>query len=257
MNQSESIQDRFGPAAAAYAASPVHRSGADLDAMLALGTDPEVHRVLDVACGAGHTALAFAERVPEVVALDLTPAMLAQAEALAGERGLANLTFQPGNAAALPFPDASFDVVTSRLAAHHYEDPAQAVREAARVLRPGGLFLLSDIVAPEDPTLDTFLNAFEVLRDASHVRDHRVGEWRRWFEAAGLDSEAHGPWSMAIGFDAWVARIGTPAGAVTGLRALFDHAPAPSRRAFGISEGYDFELTVAVVSGRASGVQAA
>ncbi len=249
MDQTESIRDRFGPAAAAYAESPVHRSGADLDAMLALGAGPEVRRVLDVACGAGHTALAFAERVAEVVALDLTPAMLAQAQALASERGLANLTFQPADAAALPFPDASFDVVTSRLAAHHYADPARAVREAARVLRPGGLFLLSDCVAPDDPALDTFLNAFEVLRDASHVRDHRVSEWLAWFAAAGLEPRAHGPWSIGIGFDAWVARIGTPADAVTGLRALFDHAPTPCRDAFAI-DGYDFELWVAVVAGR-------
>ena len=252
MNQSESIRDRFGPAAAAYAASPVHRSGADLDAMLALGTGPDVRRVLDVACGAGHTALAFAERVSEVVALDLTPAMLAQAAVLAGERRLENVTFQPGNAGALPFPDDAFDVVTSRLAAHHYADPARAVREAARVLRPGGLFLLSDIVAPDDAALDTFLNAFEVLRDASHVRDHRVGEWLAWFEAAGLRSETRGPWPMEIGFESWVERIGTPPAAVTGLRALFDHAPAPRREAFAISGGYDFRLEVAVVCGRAA-----
>lgn len=253
MNQSESIVDRFGPAAAAYAASPVHRSGADLDAMLELGTGAGVRRVLDVACGAGHTALAFATRVPEVVALDLTPTMLAQAEALAEERGLENLTFQLGNAGSLPFPDAAFDVVTSRLAAHHFADPVRAVEEAARVLRPGGIFLLSDIMAPDAPVLDTFLNAFEMLRDASHVRDHRVGEWRTWFEAAGLRSEAHGPWSMDIGFEAWVERIGTPAGAVTGLRALFDHAPTPCRNAFAIGDGYDFQLQVAVVAGRAPG----
>lgn len=251
MDQTESIRDRFGPAAAAYATSAVHRSGADLDAMLALGRECGAQRVLDVACGAGHTALAFAAEVEAVVAVDLTPAMLAQASSLAAERGLENLRFESAAAASLPFPDASFDLVTSRLAAHHFADPAAAVREAARVLRPGGRFLLSDIVAPDDPAQDTFLNAFEVLRDASHVRDHRVAEWRRYFEEAGLIPEVHGPWAMDIEFDAWVERIGTPAAAVTGLRALFDHAPAPSREAFGLSDGYDLRLEVAVIAGTA------
>jgi len=132
MDQTQSIQQRFGAAAAAYAVSAVHRGGPDLDAMLAAGVASGRERVLDVGCGAGHTALAFAERAASVVALDLTPAMLEQARRLAAERGLANVRFEQGNAARLPFPDASFEVVTSRLAAHHVAEPAAMVREAAR-----------------------------------------------------------------------------------------------------------------------------
>jgi SAM-dependent methyltransferase len=255
MDQSEVIRSRFGPAAAAYAASAVHRGGEDLDAMLGAGVNSGRERVLDLGCGAGHTALAFAARCAEVVALDLTPAMLAQARALACERGLANLRFEVGDAAALPFADASFDVVTSRLSAHHYADPAAALREAARVLAKGGSFLLSDTVAPEDPARDTFLNCFELLRDPSHVRDHRVSEWQAMLRAAGLAPELLGRFRIHQDFAPWVERIGTPPAAVAGLRALFDAVPAELRAAFGIRGGgdYAFDLEVAVLMGRAPG----
>src|SRR5262245_12906714 len=122
------IQARFGAAAARYAASEYHRAGADLAAMLAVADLRGDERVLDVGCGAGHTALAFAPRVREVVGLDLTPAMLAEAAALAEARGLGNLRFERGDAMALPYPDAGFDLVTCRQCAHHFERPEAALR---------------------------------------------------------------------------------------------------------------------------------
>ena len=251
MDQSQSIQQAFGPAAAAYATSAVHRAGEDLDAMLEAGVRTGRERVLDLGCGAGHTALAFAARTAEVVALDLTPAMLDQAAAIAAERGLENLRFEVGNAAALPFDDAAFDVVTSRLSAHHYADPEGAMREAARVLAPGGVFLLSDTVAPEDPAHDSFLNAFELLRDPSHVRDHRVSEWKRMFRDAGLEPQLLGGFRIHQDFEPWVERIGTPPGCIAGLRALFEAVPDEVRGAFGIrGDGhYAFHLDLAVLQG--------
>jgi SAM-dependent methyltransferase len=252
MNQSQSIQDRFGPAAAAYAASAVHRSGADLDGMLAAAALRGRERVLDLGCGAGHSAFAFAAHSAEVVAYDLTPAMLAQARSGAADRGLSNLRFQQGDAAQLPFEDGTFDVVTSRLSAHHYSRPRDALREVARVLAPGGLFLLSDTVAPEDPARDSFLNCFELLRDPSHVRDHRISEWHAMFREAGLDAETLGTFRISQEFGPWVERIGTCEGAISGLRALFETAPDEVRRDFGIRGGgsYDFTLELAVLRGR-------
>jgi SAM-dependent methyltransferase len=251
MDQTQAIQDRFGAAAARYAASAVHRGGPDLEAMLAAGVATGRERVLDVGCGPGATALAFAARVASVVALDLTPAMLAQARETATERGLDNVRFELGNAAQLPFPDASFDVVTSRLAAHHVADPRAMVREVARVLVPGGLFLLSDAIAPEDPACDTFLNAFEVLRDPSHVRDHRISEWQAMFRAAGLAPSCLGRFDIHQEFETWVARIGTAPDAVIGLRALCDAVPDEVRGHFGIRAhgDYAFRLDSALLRG--------
>jgi SAM-dependent methyltransferase len=179
--------------------------------------------------------------------------MLDQARALARERGLSNLRFELGDAAALPFADASFDVVASRLSAHHYADPAGALREAARVLAKGGVFLLSDTIAPEDPARDTFLNCFELLRDPSHVRDHKLSEWQAMLRAAGLSPSLLGRFRIRQDFHPWVERIGTSAGAVAGLRALFDAVPAEVREEFAIRGGgdYAFELELAVLVARA------
>src|SRR5512146_775976 len=129
----QSVQRQFGAVAANYTTSAVHRGGPDLDAMLAAAAPHGDERVLDAGCGTGHTALAFAPLVAEVVGVDLTEAMLEQGRGLAAQRGLANVAFQYGDVERLPFPDATFDLVTSRYSAHHYPHPLVALREFARV----------------------------------------------------------------------------------------------------------------------------
>jgi ubiquinone/menaquinone biosynthesis C-methylase UbiE len=246
------IQERFGRAAAAYAVSAVHRGGADLEAMVAAAELRGSERLLDLGCGPGHAAARFAPHAAEVVGLDLTEAMLAQARAMAAERGIANLRFEHGDASALPFPDARFDRVTSRLSAHHYADPAAVLREVARVLAPDGSFLLVDVVAPEAPAQDSFLQAFELLRDPSHVRDHTLTQWCAMLSAAGLVPEPLGRFTIHQEFDAWVARMDTSPGGITGLRALCDEAPEEVRSAFGIRAhgSYDFDLELALIRAR-------
>jgi ubiquinone/menaquinone biosynthesis C-methylase UbiE len=250
MEIKDSVQKQFSPVAANYATSAVHVAGPDLTAMLAAAGARADQRVLDAGCGAGHTALAFAPPVAEVVALDLTEAMLAQGRKLARDRGIANITFQRGDVERLPFPDASFDLVTSRYSAHHYPHPQVALSEFARVLKPGGAFLLIDVVAPEPPAQDTFLNAIELLRDPSHVRDHTVEQWRRMFDASGLAAEALETWPLRLEFESWVARMQTPFLAITQIRALIDGATRDVRAALAIEEGYSFSVPTALLRGR-------
>lgn len=232
MDLKQAVEAQFSAAAAAYATSTVHVGGPDLDAMLAAVRPTGVERILDLGCGAGHTALFFAPHVAEVHALDLSEAMLEQGRRLAAERGTGNLHWHRGEAESLRFADASFDAVTSRQSAHHYEDLEHSLAEIARVLKPGGRLVVVDSVAPENHAGDTFLNTFEILRDPTHVRDHRVSDWCRMLEAAGLRAETGPRWWLDMDFEDWVRRSATPDDAVAALRGFVRRAPEDVRRPF-------------------------
>ncbi len=103
--------------------------------------------VLEVACGAAHAAEAVAPHVRQVVGVDLTPALLAAGAKRLAERGVRNVLLQEGDAARLPFLDASFDLVFCRAAVHHFVEPARQLREMARVCRPGGRVAVADMIS--------------------------------------------------------------------------------------------------------------
>jgi len=252
MDINDAIRRRFGESATLYAASRVHSTGPDLQRMIEAADLRGHERVLDVGSGPAHTGLAFAPLVAEVVALDLTEPMLEAAAKLASERGIENLSLQQGAAEAMPFADASFDLVVARQCPHHFRDPAQAVREAARVLKPASMLLILDSISPPDPQLDTFINAVEVLRDPSHVRNHNQLQWRGMFEAAGFAVRNQDDWLLRLDFEDWIHRGGTPPTAVAQLRAMFDGATTEIRAAFEIDapQAYDFSLPVGLTEGR-------
>ncbi len=228
------VQNQFGKVAANYRTSSVHASGEDLQWMVQTAQLAGTERVLDAACGAGHTAVTFAPHVREVVALDFTPAMLEQVEQLAAERQLTNISTRSGDVEKLPFEAHSFDLVVTRYAAHHWPNPLTALQEIARVLKPGGQFLLDDTVAPAEPLHDTFMQAVELLRDPSHVRDHSIQQWQSMMTEAGFKSSVVRTWDIPLNFESWVERIATPAANVAMLRTLFACAPAEVQNAFKI-----------------------
>ena len=248
---SESIQYQFGSVAANYRTSVVHAQGAEFATMAELAATLGQPRALDVGCGAGHTAVALAPACQEVIAYDLTEAMLAQVNILAKEKGLANVHTKKGDVAQLPFVDGEFDLVTTRYSAHHWLEIKQALAEIHRVLRPGGLFLMCDIVSPEDLAVDTFLQTIEYLRDPSHVRDHRVSEWHTMLAAAGFVVKDLISWPLDIQLDRWTTRMETPTEKVAMLKQLFAEASPAAREGLRLrEEGWFSFPAVLIVAGR-------
>ena len=184
----------FGERAAYYTTSPIHADQALLAHLVGLARLAPSDRVLDVATGTGHTALAFAPHVREVVGCDLTPEMLAEAEKLRAARGVMNLTLTTCSALDLPFADGEFDVVTCRRAAHHFSDVRRALREMRRVLKPGGRLIVDDRSVPEDDFVDATMNRLDLLHDESHVREYRPSEWAALLAETGYEVEVIEPY---------------------------------------------------------------
>ncbi|MDR3692160.1 MAG: methyltransferase domain-containing protein [Fimbriimonas sp.] len=224
------VASNFGPVAANYATSAGHANKQALAELVELIVPASDSVMLDIATGAGNVALAFSPYVAKVVAFDLTPAMLEQTLRSARERRIGNVEAVQGVAEELPFENRAFDLVTVRLAPHHYADIVKAVNEMARVLRPGGKLLIVDTTVPEDDELDREINEIEWIRDDSHVRNYRPSEWRRMVESAGLQvlSEEIKFYTegFEMDFDAWVERIRTPAPNVAELRRRL-HSASP------------------------------
>jgi SAM-dependent methyltransferase len=192
-------------------------------------------RALDLGTGAGHAALALAPHVAHLDAIDPTREMLAVAARLAGERGVANVTWVEAFAAALPYPANSFDLAISRFSIHHWPDPAGALREAARVLRPGGRLVLVDLVAPEEAGLDTFLNAVEILRDPTHGRTLRASDWRAALAAGGFAGDIAREWRFRHDTEDWLSRTAPPPWRAEAVRRMLREAPPAAREAFEIA----------------------
>jgi ubiquinone/menaquinone biosynthesis C-methylase UbiE len=247
------VQKNFGSVAAAYVTSKVHAGGADLDWLVEAASLTGTERVLDVATGGGHTAFALAPYAAEVVALDLTQPMLevAQQEALA--RGLHNIRYLEGDAQALPCADASFDVVTCRHAPHHFPQADVAAREWARVLKPGGKLLLVDSTSPEEAEAEALLHEIEVLRDPSHVRNHRISAWMAFLNQAGFTVETAREWGLFLDIPSWTQRMRTPPDAVATIERLMRAASPDARARLRIEERagtLGFTLPVALIQAR-------
>lgn len=228
------VSRQFDRMSHAYASSSVHAAGDDLAVMVDYVRPQSAMRVLDVATGAGHTAAAVAPSVAQVVAIDIAPAMLERTRELAAKRGLRNVTTEFMDVEALEFPDESFDVVTCRIAPHHFLDIDRAIREIARVLRAGGAFVVEDSVVPDDPELDRFFNDVEKLRDSTHVRSLTVAEWTSKLQSAGLTPVASVSCPKTHDIADWLARAGLDAEGARRVRAALADASADAIARFAI-----------------------
>jgi ubiquinone/menaquinone biosynthesis C-methylase UbiE len=166
--------------------------------------------ILDVACGPGIVTAALAAKARAVVAFDLTPEMLLQARDRCAKAGLTNVSFEQGNATALPFPDNSFDGVVTRLSVHHFVAPRLVLNEMFRVLKPGGKFVLADVISSENAAESELHNAIEVLRDPSHVRMLPATELTSMITDAGFVIETQTTWDQQRKFEEWASIVDDP-----------------------------------------------
>ncbi len=222
------VQEQFGRNAAGYLTSKPHAQGKSLDRLVALTKPQPDWRVLDIATGGGHVAYAFAPLVARMWATDITAEMIALVRGEAAKKGLANIRTAYAKAEALSFDDASFDLVTCRIAPHHFDSIPAFVAEVHRVLKPGGLFgLVDNVVVPG--SVGDFINAFERFRDPSHLRAWTMQEWRDALAQAGFAIAHEEELDKTMEFAPWAARHDATMQAF--LRAMLARADAEAKAA--------------------------
>ena len=207
MDIKKDVQQQFGKSAESYVSSSIHKQGKDLQILLQMAAVSGNEDLLDVATGGGHTANVFAPLVKQVTAVDLTSEMLHAAEKFIKGNGNQNVDFVQGDAENLPFLDESFDMVTCRIAPHHFPNVDQFVKEVYRVLKHEGQFLLDDNVVPEEDVYDQFYNFIEKKRDYSHFRAWKKTEWLKMLEMNGLDVVEWHRFEKTFRFDPWCDRM--------------------------------------------------
>ena len=240
-NSKSLSQERFGEFARNYVASSTHARGEELNRLVEIAQPQPNWVALDIATGGGHTALIFAPFVARVIATDITPRMLEAARAFISEKGARNIVFKHADAEDLPFEDETFDLVTCRIAPHHFLNCPGFVSEGSRVLKPGGLLLVQDMMAPEDQQTAHYIDTFERLRDPSHNHAYAQTEWVGMFQRAGLRIEHTEEIIKRHDFASWVARQGCTPDVIKHLTSMVEQAPEAATewmqpRSFGTPE---------------------
>ncbi|OEH93577.1 class I SAM-dependent methyltransferase [Bacillus solimangrovi] len=207
MGIKKDVQKQFGRSADSYVTSKGHRKGKDLKKLVEIAQTNRTEQALDIATGGGHTANALAPFVQKVIAMDLTIEMLTAAEEFITSNGHHNVDFVQGDAEKLPFSDGLFDIVSCRIAAHHFPNIETFISEVHRVLKNGGQLLLDDNVASEVDEFDQFYNHIEKVRDYSHYRAWKKSEWLQMLEVKGFEIQELHRFEKQFEFHNWCERM--------------------------------------------------
>ena len=226
-------REQYGAVAANYAVSPSHAGGDDLAWFSARAASVAPGRALDVACGGGFSTRALAAAGHAVLATDLTPESVAAARATTDAR---RVSWAVGAAERLPVATGSTNLVGCRIAAHHFADVARFVDEVARVLAPGGMFLLVDTTVPEDESLAAWLDDVERRRDPSHQASWPASRWRAVVSGARLAVAEIQLYRKRHPLEPWLERAGCTGERAEDVRRRFREAPQPVRAAYLIDD---------------------
>ncbi|GAA0612773.1 class I SAM-dependent methyltransferase [Virgibacillus siamensis] len=204
MSEKEDARKVFSKNSDAYVTSSTHATGEDLSLMINWLNPDSTQHVLDIATGGGHTAKKLAPYVKQITATDITETMLINTAAHLTD--LNNISYQVADAENLPFESNTFDIVTCRIAAHHFPNPGLFIAEVYRILKPDGEFLFIDNIAPENSTHDTFVNSLEKMRDYSHVRSRSISEWKELLVKQNLKTRMETTRKKTLPYQEWVRR---------------------------------------------------
>jgi ubiquinone/menaquinone biosynthesis C-methylase UbiE len=218
VKHNQTIVEQFSQQAIPFAQKPGHSDSMQM--LIEMSGVSGGDQVLDVACGPGLVACAFAPHARQVTGIDITPAMIEQARKLQGERQLENLIWQVGDVLPLPFPDASFSVVLTRYSMHHFLNPDAVLAEMVRVCRPGGRVMVADVVLP--PEKAGAYNRMERLRDPSHTRALTYPEMAELFGASGLTNIQTGHYKVEMELENQLRASFPNPGDADRIRRLFE-----------------------------------
>jgi ubiquinone/menaquinone biosynthesis C-methylase UbiE len=236
------VEDQFGSRALAYVQSAVHSEGEDLNALEAVAEAIKPTRAIDFGCGGGHVAYRLSAHAGHVTAVDLSKAMLDAVNDTTQQRGLKNIQTCLTSVEKTPFEDASFDLLGSRFSAHHWLDFDAGLREARRILKPGATAVFIDVVSPGYAVFDTHLQAMELLRDPSHVRDYTEAEWTGSLTRAGFRLKSTRMRRLRMNYLSWVERMQTSQVHQTAIRSLQHVASSETANYFAIEPDGSFTL---------------
>lgn len=251
------VREEFTRQANDYAAAPMIRDAEHIEMLVRMVAPARAARVLEVATGPGHVALAFAAVCREVIGVDLTIAPLTIARRMRDERAVANARFELADAEdRLPFGDGEFDVVVCRFAVHHFAEPEKVIREMARVCKTGGTVTIEDLISSEDSKRAAFYNKFERLRDTSHTRALALSEMVRMLGEARLELVRFTSHGMRTAVEPWLASAKTPPERAAKVRAMLERDAASDlsgARTLKIGSELSFTHRIAIVVTRKLG----
>lgn len=233
-----------------YVDSSIHSKGADLDDIYNLLDNQKESVVIDIGAGAGHATFKAAPKVSWVISVDPSPNMLDKVVNGAKSKGLTNVVIRQGKSEKLEFNSNSSDVVITRFALHHFEDIHASLSEIHRILKDNGVFILVDTVAPEDDTLDTWLNSIELIRDVNHVRNRKPSELRSLLDEHGFTLFESKDYEYDVEFDDWTNRTSTPKEFANQILSLQKVAPELIQKYFGFKDNGDFTMNYTLLACR-------
>lgn len=209
MDNTNEVKKNFGQRAQEYRLSSTHGNPEDLARMIGI-IDPKLDdNVLDVATGAGHTAIALAKFVKKVAAIDITPEMLAEAKTASMQNGISNIAFRTEDVHNLKISDCQFDIVASRFAVHHFSDVRSALQEMCRVLKPGGKLYILDCSVVDGDESEKEINRIELLRDSSHQYSYSPRLWNRLLQDLPVTIAHASLLQSQYKLPVWFDRMGT------------------------------------------------